>query len=217
VASAERRRRAREALEMVHIGDLVHRRIRQLSGGQQQRVALARAVVINPDILLLDEPLSALDAKIREDLRAELSRLLRQFGITAVYVTRDQAEAMVLGDRVVVMDTGRVMQVGVPMEIFERPAAGFIGTANVLPGRFFRGPGPHAIDLGFGRLPLGSGDVAQRWAHLGDGAVRVFFRAPASDIVPPEQSHLESKPSRYFSLGRSRQTSSFVGRGYAHH
>jgi len=110
----------------------------QLSGGQQQRVALARALVGNPKVLLLDEPLSNLDAKLREELRLEIKSLVRRMGITSVYVTHDQAEAMVISDRIAVMDSGNVVQIGTPEEIYEKPAnrfvADFIGTMNFISG-----------------------------------------------------------------------------------
>ena len=110
----------------------------QLSGGQQQRVALARALVTNPKVLLLDEPLSNLDAKLREELRFEIKSLVRRMGITSVYVTHDQAEAMVISDRIAVMESGNVVQIGKPQEIYKKPAnkfvADFIGTMNFIPG-----------------------------------------------------------------------------------
>jgi len=135
----ERSKRVRESLEMMHISDLAKRRIDQLSGGQRQRVALARAIAPRPRVLLLDEPLTALDAKLRESLRVEIDRLLRSLGITTVYVTHDQGEAMALGDRIAVMDKGRIAQIGTPEEIYRSPAnafvADFIGTMNRLFGR----------------------------------------------------------------------------------
>ncbi len=138
--------RVREMLAMTGLSDLAQRRIDQLSGGQRQRVALARAIAPAPRILLLDEPLTALDAKLRDRLRADIDRLLRGLGITAIYVTHDQAEAMALGDRVVVMDKGRVAQIGRPRDVYERPCdefvAGFVGTTNRLAGRLFR---PEAV------------------------------------------------------------------------
>jgi putative spermidine/putrescine transport system ATP-binding protein len=138
--------RVREMLAMTGLDELAHRRIDQLSGGQRQRVALARAIAPAPRILLLDEPLTALDAKLRDRLRADIDRLLRSLGITAIYVTHDQAEAMALGDRVVVMDKGRVAQIGRPREIYETPrdefVAGFVGTTNRLDGKLFR---PEAV------------------------------------------------------------------------
>ncbi|WP_114376841.1 ABC transporter ATP-binding protein [Elioraea thermophila] len=138
VPRAEREARVSRWLAMMRIPELAHRRVDQLSGGQRQRVALARALAVEPAVLLLDEPLTALDAKLREELRVELAGLLRELGITAVFVTHDQAEAMALGDRVAVMRAGRVEQVGAPEEIYRRPAtrfvAEFVGTLNVLAG-----------------------------------------------------------------------------------
>ncbi|MCG0239129.1 MAG: ABC transporter ATP-binding protein [Firmicutes bacterium] len=134
----EIRRRVEEALAQVHLAGLGSRRVDQLSGGQQQRVALARALVIRPKVLLLDEPLSNLDAKLREETRSEIRRLQRELGITAIYVTHDQAEAMAISDRIAVMEGGRVHQVGTPQEIYHRPAtrfvATFIGKSNLLEG-----------------------------------------------------------------------------------
>lgn len=127
-----------DVLELVGLDGLEERYPGQLSGGQQQRVALARALVRNPKVLLLDEPLSNLDAKLREKMRFEIKSLVRRMGITAVYVTHDQAEAMVISDRIAVMDSGNVVQIGNAQEIYERPAdrfvADFIGTMNFIPG-----------------------------------------------------------------------------------
>ena len=123
-------------MALTGIEGLEHRRIDQLSGGQRQRVALARAVAVRPRVLLLDEPLTALDAALRERLRGELDRLLRTLGITAIYVTHDQAEAMALGDRIVVMRKGAIAQIGTPRDIYFAPAnrfvAEFIGAANIV-------------------------------------------------------------------------------------
>jgi spermidine/putrescine ABC transporter ATP-binding subunit len=138
IPGAERRRRVAEALALVRLGDLGDRYPRQLSGGQQQRVALARALVIHPEILLLDEPLSNLDAKLRQEMRTELVEILGAVGITTIFVTHDQEEALALSDRVAVMNDGRVEQLGTPSEVYEDPAtafvAKFLGEANVLPG-----------------------------------------------------------------------------------
>ncbi|MEK9969690.1 MAG: ABC transporter ATP-binding protein [Ferrovibrio sp.] len=132
------RSRVGEMLAMMRIEKLADRRIDQLSGGQRQRVALARALAVRPRALLLDEPLTALDAKLRDTLRLEIDTLLRQLGITAIYVTHDQAEAMALGDRIVVMEHGKVAQIGNPRDIYQKPAtrfvADFIGTMNRLNG-----------------------------------------------------------------------------------
>lgn len=137
--SRERHERAERALAMVHLDGLADRYPHQLSGGQQQRVALARALVHEPDVMLLDEPLSNLDAKLREDMRFEIKELQSRTGLTIVYVTHDQGEAMAMSDCVVVMDQGRARQIGPPMEVYEQPAdqwvAGFIGLTNLLPCR----------------------------------------------------------------------------------
>ncbi len=131
-------------LEVVNLAGYEGRYAHELSGGQQQRVALARALVVQPDTLLLDEPLSNLDAGLREYMRFEIRRIHRETGITAIYVTHDQAEAMVIADRIAVMNNGRIEQVGTPAEIYDAPrsrfVAAFIGQANCLPGRLV-GPG----------------------------------------------------------------------------
>ena len=138
VGRREALRRAAEALETVGLGSLASRMPRQLSGGQQQRVALARALVIRPDLLLLDEPLSNLDAQLRERMRTEIRELQRKTGITTVFVTHDQSEALTMSDRVAILDRGRVAQYGTPLEIYERPAnpfvASFIGRVNTIVG-----------------------------------------------------------------------------------
>jgi putative spermidine/putrescine transport system ATP-binding protein len=140
--AAERARRVGEMLEMMQIAPLAQRAIHQLSGGQKQRVALARAIAPRPRVLLLDEPLTALDARLRETLRGDIDALLRSVGITTVYVTHDQAEAMALADRIAVMDKGRIAQLGTPREIYFQPAnafvADFIGTLNRVGGQSFR-------------------------------------------------------------------------------
>ena len=142
VAAAERTKRVGETLELVGLGDFTARFPRQLSGGQQQRVALARALVIRPQILLLDEPLSNLDAKLREEMQIELRQIQRTLGTTTLLVTHDQAEAMALSDRLVVMNKGRAEQVGPPHEAYERPAtpfvANFLGRTNLVNGATVR-------------------------------------------------------------------------------
>jgi spermidine/putrescine transport system ATP-binding protein len=131
------KKRAQEALELVRLPQLGSRKPRQLSGGQQQRIALARALVNRPDVLLLDEPLSALDLKLRKAMQLELKELQNKLGITFIFVTHDQEEAMTMSDRIAVMDHGIVLQVGTPSEIYEQPAtrfvADFIGETNFLP------------------------------------------------------------------------------------
>jgi ABC-type Fe3+/spermidine/putrescine transport system ATPase subunit len=136
------REKSRQVLDMVGLSGLEDRYPAQLSGGQQQRVALARALIRNPKVLLLDEPLSNLDAKLREKMRFEIKSLVRRMHITAVYVTHDQAEAMVISDRIAVMNSGNLVQLGTPEEIYARPAtrfvADFIGTMNFVPGKVER-------------------------------------------------------------------------------
>ncbi len=138
VAKAERRRRATEALETVRLAGFGDRRPHQLSGGQRQRVALARALVNRPRVLLLDEPLGALDLKLRREMQIELKQLQREVGITFVFVTHDQEEALTMSDRIAVFNDGRIEQVAAPAELYERPStsfvAGFVGTSNLLEG-----------------------------------------------------------------------------------
>jgi putative spermidine/putrescine transport system ATP-binding protein len=138
VGKADRRKRALEALEQVRLGSLGDRRPTQLSGGQRQRVALARALVNRPKVLLLDEPLGALDLKLREQMQVELKEIQRAVGITFLFVTHDQDEALTLSDRIAVFNEGRIEQVGSAREIYEQPAntfvAGFVGTSNLLRG-----------------------------------------------------------------------------------
>jgi putative spermidine/putrescine transport system ATP-binding protein len=136
VGKAERRRRTSEALEMVRLAGLGERRPGQLSGGQRQRVALARAIVNRPQVLLLDEPLGALDLKLRQQMQLELKRIQQEVGITFIYVTHDQEEALTMSDRLAVFVDGRIAQVGSPAEVYEHPesefVAGFVGVSNVL-------------------------------------------------------------------------------------
>jgi spermidine/putrescine transport system ATP-binding protein len=139
VSKAEARKRAHEALELVRLPQAAERRPRQLSGGQQQRVALARALVKRPAVLLLDEPLGALDLKLRQAMQYELKTMQRSLGITFIFVTHDQEEALTMSDRIAVMDGGRVLQVGTPTEIYDTPAtqfvADFIGETNFIKGQ----------------------------------------------------------------------------------
>jgi ABC-type Fe3+/spermidine/putrescine transport system ATPase subunit len=153
--------RTMRALELVGLGALADRYATKLSGGQRQRVALARAIVYEPRVVLFDEPLSNLDAKLREQMRVELVRLQREVGITSIYVTHDQSEALVMSDRVVVMNKGSIQQIGDPQTIYARPTttfvANFIGVANLMPGVMLGRSGTFCdmeIALGEGRAPL---------------------------------------------------------------
>ena len=158
VAKDEIARRVPELLDIVHLGSFAHRRPGQLSGGQQQRVALARALVNLPKALLLDEPLGALDLKLRHAMQFELKRIQREVGITFVYVTHDQEEALTMSDRIAVMSEGKVEQIGTPTEIYDTPAsvfvAGFIGQANLWPAKVVSRDGESAVveALGAGKL-----------------------------------------------------------------
>ncbi|MFZ8838962.1 MAG: ABC transporter ATP-binding protein, partial [Pyrobaculum sp.] len=150
----EIRRKVVEALELVDLVGLEERRPFQLSGGQQQRVALARALVVQPEVLLLDEPLANLDAKLRLELREEVRRIAKKLSITTIYVTHDQEEAMAVADRIAVMNAGRIQQVGRPEEIYHKPAslfvATFVGRSNVLRGRVVEAKGEVVtVDVGF--------------------------------------------------------------------
>lgn len=149
VGKEERQRRVAEILDTVQIEIYKNRMPKNLSGGQQQRVALARAIVINPDVLLMDEPLSNLDAQLRVDMRNAIKRIQREVGITTVYVTHDQEEAMAVSDRIAVMKSGIIQQVGTPRDIYQRPAnlfvATFIGRTNVMEAKLERGAGGSAV------------------------------------------------------------------------
>ena len=171
-------RRVRESLALVSLTGMEDRRPDQLSGGQQQRVALARALINRPSVLLLDEPLGALDLKLRKQMQLELSRIQREVGITFVYVTHDQEEAMTMSDRIAVMNHGRVEQVGSPQEVYERPAnlfvADFIGSSNILLGTLLGDTGAMAT------VRLDSGAVASARARTatGVGTARRGHRPP---------------------------------------
>jgi putative spermidine/putrescine transport system ATP-binding protein len=142
IPAADRRRRVAEALDMVRLGDFGPRKPGQLSGGQRQRVALARALVLRPKVLLLDEPLGALDLKLRQAMQIELKEIQQDVGLTFIYVTHDQEEALTMSDRLAVFNRGRIEQVGSPADVYERPAtgfvAGFVGVSNVLEGETAR-------------------------------------------------------------------------------
>jgi iron(III) transport system ATP-binding protein len=184
VPEHERRARVDEALRMVELSGLDGRYPRALSGGQQQRVAVARAVVTRPKVLLFDEPLSNLDAKLRERLRLELRALQQRLRVTTIYVTHDQAEALVLSDRIVVMDRGRVVEVGTPQDVYRRPrarvTAEFLGIANLLGATVVGMKGDRYVaDTTVGRLELICADRLAR----GD-AVTLSFRPEDIRIAP---------------------------------
>ena len=168
---AEIERRVAAALELVGLAALAGRRPSQLSGGQQQRVALARTIAVEPKVLLLDEPLSNLDARLRVQVRRELRDLQQRLGLTTIFVTHDQEEANTICDRIAVMNDGVVQQVGTPMELYERPAnlfvAGFLGTANILEGRLVDDGGRRLFEIAGGlRLPIPDGVAVPPGARL---------------------------------------------------
>jgi putative spermidine/putrescine transport system ATP-binding protein len=191
VAKDERRRRAEEALASVRLDGYGTRKPSEMSGGQRQRVALARALVNRPKVLLLDEPLGALDLKLREEMQVELKAIQRGVGITFVFVTHDQEEALTMSDRIAVFDKGRIQQIGSPAEVYERPAtefvAGFVGTSNLLRGEASLkvlglegvfSVRPEKIHLGSADQPVGDGE------HCADGTVaEVVYVGDATRFV----------------------------------
>lgn len=187
----ERRRRVNEALELVRLGEYASRKPHQLSGGQQQRVALARALVLRPRVLLLDEPLGALDAKLRRTLQFELKELHREVGITFVYVTHDQEEALTMSDRLAVMREGEIEQVGPPREVYDEPAstyvADFLGLANLLPARVAE---PGSVEIAGRTIAATTGETSgdctvfarpERLRVVDDGTGLV--NGPVTDVV----------------------------------
>ncbi len=205
VSAAERRTRIAELVALTGIEGLEHRRIDQLSGGQRQRVALARAVAVRPSVLLLDEPLAALDAALREWLRGELNRLLRTLGITTIYVTHDQSEAMALGDRIVVMRKGAIAQSGTPRDIYFAPAsrfvAEFVGAANIMEAAYSDG----SLLLPGGKILAAAAD------RKANEHVLVMIRPEAIRIVAAEATSLCGRVESLNFVGdRQRLTISHV-------
>lgn len=186
VRGAEAATRVAEALEMVRAADFARRRPSELSGGQKQRVALARALVNRPKVLLLDEPLSALDRQLRVALRSELRELQRRSGITFIMVTHDQEEAVGLCHRVAVLRDGRVAQCGSPEALYRQPrsrfVAGFLGACNLIPGRVaVASPGSWEVDVGFARVT--AGDLCARGFRVGE-PVSLGIRPEAIRVLP---------------------------------
>lgn len=190
---AVRDARVAELLELVQLGNFAHRYPDQLSGGQRQRVALARALAPRPQVLLLDEPFGALDAKVRQDLRHWLDELHRELGVTSLLVTHDQEEALELANQIVVMHEGKVEQIGSPQEVYEDPTtsfvAGFVGSANVLHGEVVGGH----VDLGSMRLPGAE--------HIAEGATATAFVRPHDVHVSPHDGDVTAVVERVASLG----------------
>jgi ABC-type sugar transport system ATPase subunit len=188
VSRAERARRVEWAAELLDITAVLDRRPRQLSGGQRQRVAMGRALVREPTVFLLDEPLSNLDAKLRVQVRAEIGELQRRTGTTMIYVTHDQVEAMTLGDRVAVLNSGRLQQVATPRELYDRPAnvfvAGFIGNPamNLFPARLAAEDGETTLLAAGIRIPIAATGAIPADTTVGD--VTAGIRPEALSIVP---------------------------------
>ena len=182
---AEIKERVMEMLETVSLKGFEHRRPEALSGGQQQRVAIARALVNRPQVLLLDEPLAALDLKLRKDMQIELKRIQQQVGITFIYVTHDQEEALTMSDTIVVMDKGSIQQIGTPEDIYNEPknafVADFIGESNIIDGIM---PEDNVVQMYGRRFPCLDGGFAP------NEAVDVVIRPEDIDIVPVEQGQL---------------------------
>jgi spermidine/putrescine ABC transporter ATP-binding subunit len=203
----EVRRRVREVLELVGLEGLEDRYPLQLSGGQQQRVALARALVVEPRVLLMDEPLSNLDAKLRLKMREELRRLQKRLGITTIYVTHDQEEAMSLSDRIAVMNRGRVLQVGTPLEVYHKPSnlfvATFIGRSSVVRGKLV------GLEGGWAELATDSGlrlrGSAAAGLKPGDRAVAVVRPEDVSLDPLPGANEIEGRVELATFLGSHRQ------------
>jgi len=198
VPRSEIRARVQEALELVRLPGMGHRRPSQLSGGQQQRVALARALINRPSVLLLDEPLGALDLKLRKEMQLELKKLQREVGITFIYVTHDQGEALTMSERIAVMHEGRVLQLASPTEIYERPTsrfvADFIGESNFLEGAVEGRDADHVTVVVGGRLPVrvaAGPDSALAWRGLLD---QMEPGRPVTLAVRPEKIRLLEAP-----------------------
>ena len=188
VGKAERESRVREALRLVRLDHLIERFPRELSGGQQQRVALARALVINPAVFLLDEPLSNLDAKLRAEVRLEIRELQQRLGLTTLFVTHDQDEALAMSDRLIVLEGGKVQQIGTAEDLYERPAnafvAGFVGRCNLLAGDP-EGPGRFRLKSGTSILvqPEGAQEAMPHLVALRPERIDI---APIDGTAPPD-------------------------------
>ena len=220
ISKPEAKKRVSDSLELVRLQGLERRRPSQLSGGQQQRVALARALVLNPSVLLLDEPLGALDAKLRKALQIELKALQEEVGITFIYVTHDQEEALTMSDRIAVMNRGVVEQVSDPETVYERPAttfvAGFIGVSNLMPGEVTSANGAGAelrLDAGpTVRAPDNAGASTGERAHAVVRPEKLVL-TPADGAAPDDRASVEGQVESSLYLGTATQMVVRLGDG----
>ncbi|HEY6057015.1 MAG TPA: ABC transporter ATP-binding protein, partial [Candidatus Limnocylindrales bacterium] len=221
VAKAERAVRVAEALQMVRLEQFEKRRPGQLSGGQRQRVALARALINRPRVLLLDEPLGALDLKLREEMQIELKAIQEQVGITFIYVTHDQEEALTMSDRLAVFNRGRIEQVGTPADVYERPAtrfvAGFVGTSNLIEGEVARSivgrqgtftVRPEKIRLASADDPVGADETTalghiREVVYLGPDTRYIVALDAGSELVVTQQNLSTSSTEALAARGRA--------------
>ena len=212
IGAAEAKREVGRVLELVRLDGFENRKPKQLSGGQQQRVALARAIVTKPKVLLLDEPLSALDRRLRQDMQVELLRIQRESGLTTIFVTHDQEEALTLSDRVAILDRGRIVQIGAPAEVYERPktrfAAEFLGDMNFLDGV-----------VGAGVVKLGNGTVIATEAALPPAGTAVTLAVRPEKILVvasgflSESGRVNRLPARIVSMVYAGQALTYVAEG----
>jgi len=218
--SAEIRERTFEALESVHMAEYADRKPNQLSGGQQQRVALARALVVRPRCLLLDEPLSNLDAKLRLEMRAEIRRVCKQFQLTTIYVTHDQKEALSIADRMAVLKDGAILQVGTPAEVYRRPrtrfVADFIGEANFFDGTVVRaGAGLVCVKTALGEVQGISADPESDYAEGAGVTVLIRPECIHLDTMPPDENSFSGRVGEAVYYGEMAQYSFHAAEGAA--
>jgi len=210
ISSPDIRQRVRAALESVQMEEYGERKIAQLSGGQQQRVALARALVVRPRCLLLDEPLSNLDARLRLEMRTEIRRVCKEFGLTAIYVTHDQKEALSISDRMAILESGRISQIGTPEDVYRRPhtkaVADFIGETNFINGRLLSLTGATAlVETGLGVF---EGRLADSdWKPAPGDSIVLSVRPESWDLTPKasERNSVAGKIGESIYLGEVAQ------------
>lgn len=219
VAKGELKERVHEALASVRMETYATRKPNQLSGGQQQRIALARALVIRPQCLLLDEPLSNLDAKLRQEMRLEIRRICKEFKLTTIYVTHDQKEALSIADRMAVLDEGNLLQVGTPAEVYKRPrskfVADFIGETNFMEGEVVRtGAGTVLVKTPVGELSGVAGDTEARFSDGEAVLVSVRPECIKLDSYPVEENGFPGRIGESVYFGELAQYEFFTGEDF---